>query len=53
MRAQLGFLSEAEVHERFDELSARIFVRGGPGTSHNPFLHHSFLDFSSSFSGKR
>ena len=27
MRAQLGFLSEAEVEERFDESSARIFVR--------------------------
>ena len=27
MSAQLGFLSEAEVEERFDESSARIFVR--------------------------
>ena len=27
MRAQLGFLSEAEVEERFDVTSARIFVR--------------------------
>ena len=27
MRAQLGFLFEAEVHERFDVSSARIFVR--------------------------
>ena len=27
MRAQLGFLSEAEVEERFDVSSARIFVQ--------------------------
>ena len=47
MRAQLGFfLSEAEVQERFDESSARTFVRGEPGTgdtSRNPTLHLSTL----------
>ena len=43
-------MSEAEVHERFDEPSARIFVRGEPRTGdtpRNPSLHLSKFSSSS------